>query len=246
MSSRLPIVRFAKIALIGMALGFLVLPTVLKAEMRTLTDKQGRSLKAEVVSVDGDKVTIKREDGQTFALSLASLGDDDQKSLQEWAKKQAALIPAGGVELQISRGKFDTKNKDKGAIIFSEEQWGYSVNLLNRTGKVLNGMHVDYILFVKPDLEPGKSSTIVPLKQKPGSKKFDTVGAFESANFRTDPIIVYKQQLKAGYVWTKTGNSIAMEDTLYGVWLRVYVGDQMVTEAYSPATLSQTEKWPGK
>ena len=37
-----------------------------------------------------------------------------------------------------------------------------------------------------------------------------------------------------------------MEDTLYGVWLRVYVGDQMVTEAYSPATLSQTEKWPAK
>ena len=243
MSSKLFVVRLAKIALIGMALGLVGLPTVLQAETRTLTDKQGRSIKAVVVSVDGDKVTIKREDGQTFSLSLATLSDDDRQFLKEWAQKQAALIPAGGVEVQISRGKFDTKSKDRDAIVVSEEQWGYSVTLLNRTSKVLNGIHVDYILFVRPDMEPGKSSTIVPLKQKPGSKKLDTVDAFKSTIFRTDSIVVFKQQLKSGYIWAKTGNNAAIEDTLYGVWLRVYVGDQLVNEVCSPASISKSEQW---
>jgi len=218
----------------------------LHAETRTLTDKQGRSLRAEVISVADDTVTIKREDGQTFTLSLATLSDDDQQSLKEWAKKQAALIPAGGVELQVSRGKFETKKKDDGGIILSEEQWGYTVTLLNHTRKALTGTRVEYILFVKPDSEPGKDATAVPLKQKAGDKKIDALGAQDSVNFRTDSITIYKQQLKPGWVWGKTGNNAAIRDTLYGVWLRAYVGDQLVGEFCSPEGLSKTEKWTAR
>jgi len=218
----------------------------LHAEMHTFTDTQGRSLKAELISVDGDKVTIKREDGQTFTLSLASLSTDDRQFIAEWAKQQAALIPAGSFDLQISRGKFDTKKKDDGGIIVSEEQWGYTVTLVNRTAKSFTGARVDYILFVKPDNEPGKDASIAPLKQKPGSKKIDVIGVRDSINFRTEAITLYKQQLKAGYVWTKTGDSSAIKDTLYGVWLRAYVGDQLVDEVCSPEGLSKTEKWSGK
>ena len=44
-----------------------------RAEMRTFTDNQGRSLRGELVSIEGDKVTIKREDGQTFILKATDL-----------------------------------------------------------------------------------------------------------------------------------------------------------------------------
>ncbi|MFA6288877.1 MAG: hypothetical protein WC661_15960 [Opitutaceae bacterium] len=220
--------------------------SVLHAEMRTFTDKQGRSLKAELVSVDGDKVTIKREDGQTFTLSLATLSDDDRQFVKEWAKQQAALIPAGSFEIQLSRGKFDTKKKDEGGIIVSEEQWGYTVTLVNRTSKSFPGARVDYILFVKPDNEPGKDSAAAPLKQKPGSKRIDVIGGRDSVNFRTEAITIFKQQLKAGYIWTKTGDSSSMRDTLHGVWVRAYVGDQLVSEFCSPEGLAKTEKWSAR
>ena len=215
----------------------------LHAEVRTLTDKQGRSLKAEVLSVDGDSVSIRREDGQTFSLSLSSLSDDDQRSLKEWAKQQVSVIPAGGIELQISRGKFDTQKQDDGGVITSEEQWGYTVTLFNRTSKPVTGARVDYILFVKPDAQPGKDSTPVPLKKKAGSKQIDTVGFRNSVNFRTSTITIYKQQLKAGWVWSKTGNNAVVKDTLYGIWIRAYVGDQLVDEICSPDNLSKTETW---
>jgi hypothetical protein len=219
----------------------------LHAEPRTLTDKQGRSLKADVISVEGDKVTIRRADGQTFTLSLDTLSEDDQKSLKEWAEKQAKLIPAGSVEVQVSRGKFDTKKKDDGGgIITSEEQWGYTATLFNRASKPLNGARVEYILFVKPDTEPGKDTTSAPLKEKSGSKTIDALPAHDSVNFRTDSITIFKQQLKPGYIWGKTGNNAAIKDSLYGIWVRVYVGDQMVDEVLNPESLSKTEKWTVK
>jgi hypothetical protein len=219
----------------------------LHAETRTLTDKQGRSLKADVISVEEGKVTIRRDDGHTFTLSLDTLSEDDQKSLKEWAAKQAKLIPAGSVEVQVSRGKFDTKKKDDGGgIIMSEEQWGYTATLFNRANMPLNGARVAYILFVKPDAEPGKDTTSAPLKQKPGSKTIDALAPHESINFRTDSIPIYKQQLKPGYIWGKTGTNTAIKDSLYGIWMRVYVGDQMVEEVVNPESLSKTEKWTVK
>jgi hypothetical protein len=219
----------------------------LHAETRTLTDKQGRSLKADVISVEGDKVTIRREDGQTFTLSLDTLSEDNQTSLKEWAAKQAKLIPAGNVEVQLSRGHFGTKMKDDGGgIIMSEEQWGYTATLFNRARKPLNGMRVEYILFVKPDTEPGKDTISAPLKQKPGSKTIDALAPLDSISFRTDSIPIYKQQLKPGYIWGKTGNNSPVKDSLYGIWLRVYVGDQMVDEVVNPESLSKSEKWTVK
>lgn len=223
-------------------LGCVILP--IQAETHTLTDQQGRTLQADIVSVDGNQVTIRRDDGQTFTLSLSSLSEADQKWLKDWAAKQDARIPQGGIELQISRGKFDSKKKDDGGgIVVSEEQWGYSVILLNHTNKPLTGLRVEYILFVKPDSEPGKDSTASALKQRAGANKIEFLAPHTNATFRTDTISIYKQQLKSGYYWTKTGNNAAIRDTLYGVWLRAYVGDQLVDEVCAPETLSKTEKW---
>jgi hypothetical protein len=67
------------------------------AQVQTLTDQQGRVLKAQVLAVDDGKVKIKREDGQTFELPLATLSGETQKSLKVWAEKAASEIPAGAV-----------------------------------------------------------------------------------------------------------------------------------------------------
>ena len=241
-SSRRPFFRIATAASLLLALA----AAGLHAETRTLTDRQGRSLKAEILSVNGDQVSIKRDDGQTFTLSLATLSDDDQKALKAWAAKQAAMVPPGGVTLAISRGKFDTKKKDDGGMTLSEEQWGYDVTFVNHTSKTLADVRVDYILFVKPDTEPGKDTVAAPLKQRAGSHKIDVVGIRDRVSFRTDSITLYKQQLKPGWIWAKTGSNSAIRDTLYGVWLRAYVGDQLVDEQCSPESLSKTERWTTK
>jgi hypothetical protein len=52
------------------------------AEMRELTDNQGRSIRAEVKEVDGDEVTIEREDGRSFTIAINRFSEADQEYIR--------------------------------------------------------------------------------------------------------------------------------------------------------------------
>ncbi|MFA6960893.1 MAG: hypothetical protein WC205_09100 [Opitutaceae bacterium] len=218
--------------------------TTAKADMRTLTDQQGRSLKADVLSVENGKVKIKRDDGQTFELPLATLSEADQQSLKQWAEKAAAEIPSGAVIIELSRGVFDSTKKEDIGSITTEENWGYSLTASNRTNKPIKNLKIEYALFVKPDLEPGKDSTSSKLKRSTGTTTIPEIAAGSKIVVRTDSVKIYKQKLKPGWVWGKTGGEEKLRDTLYGIWMKAYVGDQIVVETVSPDGLSRTEKGP--
>ena len=148
--------RLSKLVVIGMVLAC---TGQVFADMQTLTDKQGRSLKANVLAVTGDQVKIKRDDGQVFNLPLASLSEADQARLKAWAAEEEKKIPAGTVNIQLSRGSFSSSKSEDTSTITIEEKWGYSVTLANRSSKQLKDLQIKYVLFVKPDAEPGKDST---------------------------------------------------------------------------------------
>jgi len=216
----------------------------LRADVRTLTDKQGRSIKADVLSVENGKVKIKRDDGQIFELPLDSLSEQDQSALREWAAKAAAQIPPGAVTVELSRGVFSSTKSEDTATITTEEKWGYSVTVTNHGSKPIENLKFDYVLFVKPDLEPGKDARAAALKRSTGSNTLPLLAIGAKPVFRTDSIKIYKQKLKPGWIWGKTGNSEMIRDTLHGIWLKAYVGNQLVAEICSPEALMKTEKGP--
>lgn len=227
---------------------FVTSTALVHAEPQTLTDKQGRSLKAEVISVSGDQVKIKRDDGQTFNLSLANLSDDDQKRMKEWAAKN---LPADAISIELSRGKFDTIKKDidvtlttgetvKNGRTLTEEKWGYSVTVSNRTAQPLEQLRAEYILFATVD--------DIQVKEKQGLKKkrfrsqIETIPELGKTTFRTETISAIKSKYNGNIVAAKSGDSSSRE-TLHGVWLRVYRGDTLVCETSFPESLRTTEKW---
>lgn len=57
--------------------------TGLAAEIRVFTDKTGRTLKAEFVAMKGNIVTLKREDGQIFTMSLGNFSETDSQYLRQ-------------------------------------------------------------------------------------------------------------------------------------------------------------------
>lgn len=222
------------------------------AEVQTLTDKQGRSIKADVISVSGDQVKIKRDDGQVFNLSLANLADDDQKQLKDWAAKEAAKsLPPGALQVELSRAKFDTSKKDvdvtltTGGIVkngrtITEEKWGYSVTIANRTSLPIEKLRAEYRLFATVD--------DVQVKEKQGLKKksyqspIETIPELAKATFRTETISAIKSKYNGNIVAAKSGDSTSRE-TLHGVWMRIYRGDELVFETAMPESLRTTEKW---
>jgi hypothetical protein len=215
------------------------------AEVRTLTDKQGRSLQADVIEVTADTVKIKRADGQLFDLPLSTLTETDQKILRELATKLATEIPPTAIEIQLSRGVFDTKKKDNTGSTTIEEQWGYSVTVFNRSTRKLSDLRFDYVLFVKPATSPGtKPNPSAPFKRTAGSNTVAFLKPISNTVFKTDTIKVYKEKLDPGWIWTGSGNNNTIRDTLTGIWIKVYSGDQLVTEICNPESLAKTEKGP--
>jgi poly(3-hydroxybutyrate) depolymerase len=55
------------------------------APFRVFSNKSGKSIKARMDSVTGDKVTIIRDDGRKFTLLIDSLSEEDQEFLKDWS-----------------------------------------------------------------------------------------------------------------------------------------------------------------
>lgn len=228
--------------------------TNLQAGMRTLTDKQGRSIQAEVVAVDGDTVTIQREDGQTFTLSLSTLSDNDQRALRKWAAEEAAKpkpLPPGAITVQLSRGilKTDKRKVDvhlvgggmvKNGMTVTEDQWGYDVTVTNTTSTPVKDLRAEYILFATVDniQKTGDEG----LKKRPFRSPVPAVPALDHIKFQTKTITAIKERYNGNIVAAGSGASSSRE-TLYGIWIRIYQGQDLVYEVSMPTTLQSTEKW---
>lgn len=102
------------------------------AEMRTFTDLAGRTMKGEVVSVKGDLVTIKREDGQAVAVKASNLCQADIEYLKSHGLQSApAQAPLGG-DKEEGRNLLSKEEEKKWTIISGT--WKFENGLLSGEG----------------------------------------------------------------------------------------------------------------
>lgn len=62
-------------------------PTFKKATVRTLTNLEGREVKAELQRLAGDTIQVKIK-GKPFEIKLETLTEEDQNFLRKWAKEE--------------------------------------------------------------------------------------------------------------------------------------------------------------
>ncbi len=85
--------RFSILSAAAAAIILLFLHGAAAAELRVFTDKTGRTLKAELISVTGTTATLKGEDGRTLTMSISNFSEADhqflrlQKALSDTAAK---------------------------------------------------------------------------------------------------------------------------------------------------------------
>ena len=53
--------------------------------LRVFTNKSGTTIKARVVSVSGNKVSLIRHDDRKFIVPVDSLSEEDQAYLEKWS-----------------------------------------------------------------------------------------------------------------------------------------------------------------
>ena len=214
--------------------------TLLQAEPRAFTDQFGRSITAELISVEGDKARIRRDDGQVFTLETSKLSEADQTFIKEWAAKQPAPASAAKPEEKFvpdpkklvvshSRGKFSSQTLARfEGYTHAHEQWGYSIQITNEHLYPVEKLRVEYNLFARTF-----SDTTTPLLIT-GSKDIAAIPSRRFEVFRTGSAEVCKRRD------IYFGNTMG---EMRGIWYRVYVDGQLMIERSSPESLSQSEKW---
>ena len=226
------------------------------ASGRTLTASDGRSIEAEVLGFEElEKVRIKRADtGQVFTLPISSFSEADQQALRQEAADAAARpvpLQKGDITLKLSRLRFASRKHSqdvpvdgaliRDAIVTTEEDWGYTLILDNHTGRPIKNLRAEYFLYAKIDAP--KNSEIKPrIRREKFSLALDVVPATDGLSVRSEAITTHKVELKDGFVWDGTGDN-KTRDSLEGIWLRLYQGDELVLEISSPPALAMTGKW---
>jgi hypothetical protein len=231
----------------------------LAAEKMTLTDKQGRGLTADVLAVEKDagKVKIQRDDGQIFSLPIDTLIKADQDKLLALAETLAAAEAAkplkpDAIKVELNRGNFKTikKSEDvklntgdtvKDGVTIIQENWGYALTISNRTPKPIEELRAEYRLFATVDNMSVAEDKLV-LKKKAYKTSVDKIAALDKTTLRTETIAAVKMAFNGNIVAAKTGRSESSE-RLYGIWLRIFRGDQLVQEIAMPDSLRTKEKW---
>lgn len=232
-----------KICLYTAFAGGLVSPS--RAENFTLTDTQGRSIQADVLSIENEIARIRRADGMRFDLPLANLAEADQKKLRDWAKQEADKpLPANSIQVTASRSKFDSSKKETEVpwvttysdgsstteyrtLVTTTEHWGYSLTVSNTTLRQIENLRLEYRLFGSgPRNAGGSASTLEIGTLKPRAKTI----------LKTTTLTFSKEAYR-GTSAKPTGSQ------LRGVWVRVYRGGELVHESSTPDNLRLDEVW---
>ncbi len=80
---------------------------------RTFTSTDGVTIEAEVLSITGDNVVIKRVDSKIFNIPIAKFCEEDRKYFDEWSKQEAEnKIPKLDVAVSSGRKKSSDPNGD--------------------------------------------------------------------------------------------------------------------------------------
>lgn len=240
--------RLSRLSFPALAAALILGAQALVAAPMTLTDILGRTIRAEPVSLNGDALKIRREDGREFTIELKSLVEDDQAKIRAWNTAQAqgdafadAETPAPKLEkpkyapdltkisFSTSRFKGDTNTITKfEGYSHKHEMWGYSFQVGNRNVYPLENIRVEYNLYARTFSD---SSTPLVVTGTLDLPSIDT-NRFEGGKTKTAEVC--KQ--KGIYTFNSGGE-------LRGIWFKVYMDGKLIQEQILPESLKSDVEW---
>jgi hypothetical protein len=199
----------------------------LVAEARDFTDKQGRKLSAEIVSVTGDMVALTRPgDKQPIGARIEIFSDADQKFIREWAVANVKY----SFDVTYTKKKLDSVKQNSGPEVYTTETWNYKIDMRNKQPMELNDLRVDYWLFTKADEGKGKGTARVKTS---GSTTLASIKGASTTSFNTESVELNKTELKGNFIYID-GTRPRFSDAMGGIVIKVY--DKNDKEVFKFAT----------
>lgn len=223
------------------AVSLLVLNTAV-AEPRTFTNKEGKALTAELISVVDEKAVLKLANLKKYKVPIDSLSEDDQKFIKEWWEENKNNVSEMDVRLEISKSvdriakpdeKKDKKNKDKS----SSEEVQFNCVLESYTQRDLSDISVKYTIYKRVSTRDGDGSE-TKVEEITGSTTIDSLPSHEKATFETDAVLCKDESKKGG----KDKPSESRRETVIGVAVTLSAnGKEFMTQGYPDNFLDKIE-----
>ncbi len=227
-----------------------------KAEERIFTDVKGRKLIGEITAVNGNRVEM-MVNGKRFIFPVETLIDDDQAFIQEWARNNENYnidIRIDSVE-DPNKRKRDSQKRTKN---FSAA-WRYNATINNRSGSDLKDLRVDYNVIIRKT-DKKKERTVTGRQKdesyssRTGSFRINRIDDSKRATFATEWIDTFEnswQKEKTGSFRDANGDisvvtywdDYSSETELDGLWVKIYLGDRVITDWKSDGKMIKEAKW---
>jgi hypothetical protein len=206
---------------------------------RTFTDLEGRTIEAEILEADKTEVRIRRDDGRVFDLNRSRLIEADQQYIDDWIRKRAFAF--GDLEVSTWRVRKGAERSETQSTKNIEEEWCYKVSIANKSRADFNNLSVEYRVFFREDIIR-KSNEQPPLQSDAGRISIGHLAARDEVQLVTNAIVLDVSQLKIGWKYRGTGKR-RVEDSLEGIWLRIFSDGELVKEYPSPTDLPRRQSW---
>jgi len=215
-------------------------------DLHTFTNQDGRTIKANILSVAQDDVNLKRDDGQSFKVPVSTFSKEDQNFIRQWVIQQSQahhndvlLLSAASIRTDPSRPALTTSKK----ALVSQWSESYKIKVSNQTPVHWTNLHVRYIIFhlagVPGGLPPGNYTPthdigMVTVGDLPGQ---------QDTTVPTDKIDLQETSLAPGYTYTN-GAPAKVTDQVQGIWVRVYDDDNnLLQEWASTKEITKDNTW---
>lgn len=145
------------------------------------------------------------------------------------------------LQFSLYRKRFGVERSETLSTKSTSAEWGFTVQVENRTFQVQQGLEFRYRLYYVDDQRQAKS-TDLPLKFKEGKFEMAELKNGEKAKFDTETVKLDQSELKANWQYMDRGRE-KTRDGLKGIWIKVFKEGVQVAEHVSPASLKQGEAW---
>lgn len=213
-----------------------------RAELRTFTDLEGRTLRAEIVSATDRDVKIRRDDGMVFEVPVMTFTLADRKYIEAWRKEQSSqtALPLR-IRLEVSQTKKTVGRSEDLSSTTKMVEAGYRILIKNESSAPMDGLRIEYRVFKFED-RVGLSDSKRPLGKISGKIDKVSVPRFGQNEFTTKPVKLTVDQLKPEWSYVG-GYDPRTADSLAGIWLRLIDSKDQVVHEYASSDKLTAEGW---
>jgi hypothetical protein len=207
--------------------------------LHVFTNRQGVTMKAELIEFNEPNITLKRADKQTFVTDIKIFSDADQAYIRTWALHQAMQQKDGVFTIEATSERDPNKTSVTPDITTTQWNAGYAVTLHDKAGMELRNLRVDYNVFK----QNGDTAAAESVTRLTGTTSIVTVADDATAGFSTAKIALQRLQVNAGWIVSNIPTRV-QEDRLLGVWLKIYTDQgELIEEWSSSPDVMSTQKW---